>query len=215
MIRVLIADAETLVRDGLKFIFEEASDICVVAEASNGDEVVAEYERCQPDVAVLDVAMPWGEGLDSIEQLVSLDPRARILVLTACDAGTFAKRALKAGAMGYMTKSSTASELLHTVRAIGDRHTPSSRQAGRAVAQHLSVNSTCENLTEDLSNRELQVLWLMARGHRMSEIASALGLSDKTVGTYRKRTFRKLNIRSDTEAYRFARQSGLGLSRDR
>lgn len=72
MIRVLIADAETLVRDGLKFIFEEASDICVVAEASNGDEVVAEYERCQPDVAVLDVAMPWGEGLDSIEQLAQI-----------------------------------------------------------------------------------------------------------------------------------------------
>jgi two-component system invasion response regulator UvrY len=215
MIRVLIADAETLVRDGLKFIFEEASDICVVAEASNGDEAVAEYKRCQPDVAVLDVAMPWGEGLDTIEQLVSLDPRARILVLTGCEARTFAKRALKAGALGYMTKSSSASELLYTVRAIGDRHTPSSRQAGCAAARHLPVNSTCENLAEDLSNRELQVLWLMARGHRMSEIASALGLSGKTVSTYRKRTFRKLDIRSDTEAYWFARQNGLGLSRDR
>lgn len=209
MIRVLIADPESLVRKGLRFILEEDPGISVVAEASNGDEAVSEYERCRPDVAVLEISMPQGEGLATIKQLVSFDRDARILVVTKLDPRLFAARTFKAGAVGYMTKNSPASELPRAVHCVADGRRCFTNEDANAVGPHLLAGFSDDSPVRDLSNRELQVLWLVARGHKLAAIADTLGLGDKTVGTYRERFGRKLDLRSEADVYRFARRNGL------
>jgi two-component system, NarL family, invasion response regulator UvrY len=209
MMRVLIADPEGLVRKGLRFLLEEDPGISVVAEASNGDEAVSEYERCRPDVAVLEIAMPQGEGLATIRQLVSSDRDARILVVTKLDPRLFAVRAFKAGAMGYMTKSSPASGLPSAVHSVRSRRRCFLNEETNAVGPHLPADFSDDSPVRNLSNRELQVLWLVARGHKLTTIADTLGLGNKTVGTYRERFSRKLDIRTDADVYRFARRNGL------
>ncbi len=209
MTEVLIADAENLVRTGLRFVLEEDPDIHVVAEACSGDEAVAQYQRCRPDIAVLEIAMPDGEGLLTIRQLKDLDPKARILVVTRLQPGLFATRTFKAGAMGYMTKAVSAPELRRAVRSVKSRRRFFRADGASAPRARAAAGPPDVSPIAGLSDRELQVLWLMVRGHKLSQIASMLSLSNKTVETYRKRFTRKLGIRNDADVYRFARRHGF------
>jgi two-component system invasion response regulator UvrY len=209
MIRVLIADDHSLVRQGLKRILEEASDIRVVAEASDGLEAVREYERVRPDVAVLDIAMPHKDGLDTIKQLVSIDPDARILVLTMYPEEQFAVRTLRTGALGYITKGSSTSELHRAVRTVRYGRRYLSDQGENAVNLQLLANRSEKTPVGSLSNRELQVLCLIARGYKSSKISVELGLSTKTIETYRARLMQKLCLQSDADICRFAYDNKL------
>lgn len=209
MTEVLIADAEDLVREGLKSVLEEDSEIRVVAQAKSGGEAVAEYQRCRPDIAVLEIAMPQGEGLATIKELLSLDPDARILVVSKLQPGLFARRTLKAGAMGYMTKSGSAPELRRAVHTVRNRRRFLPNNVTGALRAQPAACSPDEGAIAGLSDRELQVLWLMVRGHKLARIAGILGVNHKTVETYRKRFARKLDIQNDADIYRFARRHGF------
>ena len=183
MINVLIADDHALVRQGLKRLLEEDSEIHVVAEASDGVEAVREYERVHPDVAVLDIAMPHRDGLETIKRILSDDPEARILVLTMYPEEQYAVRMLKAGALGYITKGNCTAELHRAVRTVRYGRRYLSGQGENAGDLQLMANRSEETPVGSLSNTELQVLCLIARGFKSSKISAALGLSTKTIET--------------------------------
>ena len=204
MINVLIADDHSLVRQGLKRLLEEDADIHVVAEAADGLEAVREYERVRPDVAVLDIGMPHRDGLETIKRLLSVDPDAHILVLTMYPEEQFAVRTLKAGALGYITKGNSTAELHRAVRTVRYGRRYLSDQGVNAVSLQLLANRSEKTPVGSLSNRELQVLCLIARGYKSSKISVELGLSTKTIETYRARLMQKLCLQSDAEICRFA-----------
>ena len=209
MIRVLIADDHALVRQGLKRLLEEDPGIQVVAEAADGLGAEREYERARPDVAVLDIAMPGRDGLETIRRILAIDPGARILVLTMYPEEQFAVRTLKAGALGYITKGNCTAELHRAVRMVrvGKRYL--SDQGENAVDLQLLANRSEKTPVGSLSNRELQVLCLIARGFKSSKISAELGLSTKTIETYRSRLMQKLCLHSDADICRFAYDNKL------
>lgn len=209
MINVLIADDHALVRQGLKRLLEEDPGIHVVAEAADGLSAEREYQRVHPDVAVLDIAMPVCDGLETIRRILSIDPGARILMLTVYPEEQFAVRTLKAGALGYITKGNCTAELHRAVRTVrlGKRYL--SDQGENAVDLQLLADRSDKTPVGSLSNRELQVLCLIARGYKSSKISAELGLSTKTIETYRSRLMQKLCLRSDADICRFAYDNKL------
>ncbi len=209
MINVLIADDHALVRQGLKRLLEEDPEIQVVAEAADGLEAEREYERVHPDVAVLDIAMPYRDGLETIKRILSIDPEARILVLTMYPEEQFAVRTLKAGALGYITKGNCTAELHRAVRTVRHGKRYLSDQGENAVDLQLLANRSEKTPVGSLSNRELQVLCLIARGYKSSKISAELGLSTKTIETYRSRLMQKLCLHSDADICRFAYDNKL------
>lgn len=208
-ITVLIADDHELVRAGLKRVLEEAGDMRVVGEASNGREACDVYEALRPDVVIMDLTMPGTDGLEGVDGILARHRDARILVLSMHSEEHYAVRALKAGCMGYLTKEGSTQQLREAVRTVsrGQRFLSSS---GKEVvtSQLLTRRGTGES-TSVLSDRELQVLCLLARGLKLKEIAGQLNLSVRTVETYESRVRTKLNLRNKAEIWRFAYQNKL------
>ena len=209
MISVLIADDHALVRQGLKRLLEEDPEIQVVAEASDGLEALKEYERVHPDVAVLDIAMPHRDGLETVKRILAIDPDARILMLTMYPEEQYAVRTLKAGALGYITKGNCTAELHRAVRMVRHGKRYLSDQGENAVDLQLLANRSEKTPVGSLSNRELQVLCLIARGYKSSKISAELGLSTKSIETYRSRLMQKLCLHSDADICRFAYDNKL------
>lgn len=209
MIKVLLADDHTLVRAGLKRVLEEARDIRVTAEAANGLEAIKEFDRVHPDVAIVDISMPVMDGLDTCKQLRKSYPDARILILTVHPEEQYAIRLLRAGALGYITKGTSTKELHEAVRLVAKGQRFLSEEGRNPVLLQLLDLKDYPSPLETLSDRELQVLCLLARGNKMKEIASTLRLSVKTVETYRSRILTKLHCRSNTDIILFARQNNL------
>ncbi|NQT72343.1 MAG: response regulator transcription factor [Chloroflexi bacterium] len=203
MIRALLADDHQLVREGLKSILEQATDISVIAEASNGLEAIQEYQRTHPDVAILDISMPGMDGLDAVKQISSFDPDARVLILTVYPEQQYAVRALKAGALGYITKGTSSRELHNAVRLVFQGKQFLSNEARDNVMLQLLAKQAQVDPVDSLSDRELQVLCLIARGQKPKEIADDLRLSAKTIESYKSRAMRKLDLRNDAEICRF------------
>jgi len=209
VIRVLLADDHGLVRAGLKTILEQAPDIRVVAEASNGMEAIQEFERVRPDVAILDISMPMMDGMEAVKRLISSDRNGRILVLTMHPERYYAVRALKAGALGYITKGTSSQELHSAVRAVARGKRYLSNEGIDAVTIRMMAHGMDTTPVESLSDRELQVLCHIASGYKVREIAEELGVGTKTVETYRSRILRKLCLRRDADICRFAFEHGL------
>jgi DNA-binding NarL/FixJ family response regulator len=204
MIRVLLADDHALMRTGVKHIIEEAGVGVVVAEASDGMEAVLEFERMRPDVVVLDISMPRMDGLEAIRHIMKADPGARILVLTVHPERQYAARFLKAGALGYVSKGIGTCALPEAIRTVAQGRRYLADEARDIVAmQMLAVKSDAAPI-DRLSNRELQVAVLIARGKKIKEIANELGISIKTVHAHRSRVLDKLLARSDAEICQFA-----------
>ena len=208
MIRILVADDHAVVRRGVLQILEEAADLVVAGEASTGSQVLRLVQENDYDVLVLDVNMPEGSGLEVLYQLRTLRPRVRTLVLTMHPERQFAVRALQAGAAGYLTKESAPDELIAAVRRVA--------QGGRYITQALAeelaailVEDTSVSPVERLSDREFQVMRLLATGKTVSEIAAELCLSVKTVSTYRARILEKMNLRNTAEIIRCALEHGV------
>jgi DNA-binding NarL/FixJ family response regulator len=208
MIRVLIADDHVLVREGLKRLLDGSPDVAVVGEATTGDEVLQLAGERKVDVLVLDVSMPGPGFLEVLRQLREQHPTIKSVVLSAHPEDEYAERALKAGAMGYVTKERTPSELLEAIRrsAKGLRYVPDS------LAQYLAARLSGDRerpAHEALSDREFEVLQLLGRGKSVKEIGAALALSPKTVSTYRERMLQKLELKTTADLIRFAVQQGL------
>lgn len=209
MIRILLADDHMLVRAGLKRVLEEAIDIEVIAEATNGKEAFNEFEEVRPDVAVVDISMPVMDGLDTCKQIRSSYPDARILILTVHPEEQYALRFFRAGALGYITKGSSAKELYKAVRLVAKGQRYLSEESKQPILSQLLDRKDSLVSLESLSDREIQVLCLIARGSKMKEISTELNLSVKTVETYRSRILLKLYLRNNADIIRFAIQNGL------
>jgi DNA-binding NarL/FixJ family response regulator len=208
MIRALIADDHAVVRQGLKQILGDTPEMLVAGEATNGQEVLDKV-RAEPwDVVVLDISMPDRSGLDILKQLRSERPKLPVLVLSMHSEDQYAVRVLKAGASGYLTKDSAPDELVKAIRKVVS--------GGRYVSSFLAEKLAFEIGTdssrlphETLSDREFQVLRLIAAGKSVTEIAAELYLSPKTVSTYRARMLEKMNLGTTAELIHYAVQNHL------
>ena len=208
MIRALIADDHAVVRQGLKQILGDTPEMVVAGEATTGQEVLDKVRAETWDVVVLDISMPDRSGLDILKQLRSERPKLPVLVLSMHSEDQYAMRVLKAGASGYLTKDSAPDELVKAIRKVVS--------GGRYVSPFLAEKLASEIGTdssrlphETLSDREFQVLRLIAAGKSVTEIAAELYLSVKTVSTYRARMLQKMNLGTNAELMHYAMQNHL------
>lgn len=208
MIRILIADDHALVREGLKKIVEGDAQMKMVGEARNGEEMLRLVRKTPCDLAVMDISMPGRNGLDLLRALKAERPNLPLLVLTVHPEDQYAVRVLKMGAAGYLTKESAPAELIRAIRKIAG--------GGRYVSESLAERLACDLGAdtgrpphERLSDREYQVVRLMASGKAMKEIAGELSLSIKTVSMYRGRALSKLGLKNNAELIRYAVEQRL------
>jgi DNA-binding NarL/FixJ family response regulator len=201
MIRVLVADDHPVVRAGLGAVIAEQDDLELVAEAENGATAVALFREHRPDVALMDLRMPVMDGVEAIRAIATEFPDARILALTTYEGDADIRRALEAGASGYLLKDMLLTEVLTAVRAVhrGERVIPI------AVAARLAEFPE----RSDLTDREAEVLQLVARGLSNKEVARAIGRTDETVKIHLKNAFAKLAVADRTEAVTVALTRGL------
>lgn len=198
MIKILIADDHAIVREGLKQIVADTSDMIVTAEASDGHEVLALLSKNNYDVVVLDMAMPGLTGLDILKQIKRETPELPVLILSVHPEEQYAVRALKAGASGYLTKERAPDELITAIRKVsmGGKYITSS--LAEKLAFELEVDAE-KPPHKTLSDREFQVMCMIAKGRTIKNIAEELYLSPKTVSTYRSRILEKMKMKSNEE----------------
>ncbi|MGQ0546264.1 MAG: response regulator [Betaproteobacteria bacterium] len=208
MIRILIADDHGVVAEGLKHLIEAQADMQVVAIAADGREAVRAARELRPDVVLMDLSMPELNGADAARAILERDAKCRVIVLSMYSEREYVRRALKAGAAGYVVKRSAAKEVVEAIRAVsgGGRYL-SPRVADVAIDD--SAGESSGDPLSRLSAREREVLQLLAEGRTGAEIAQRLSLSQKTVETYRARLVEKLGIRDVAGLVRFAIQRGL------
>jgi DNA-binding NarL/FixJ family response regulator len=200
-IRILIVDDHSLIRLGVASVVEHQSDMELVGEAEDGLHGVEEYRRLQPDVALIDLQMPRMNGLDAIVKIREEFPNARLVVLTTYAGDVQALSALKAGATGYLLKSTLRRELLDVIRGVhaGGVHVPPE------IANEIGMNA----MRNMLSNREREVLLAIARGLANKGIARDLGITEETVKAHAKSIFAKLGVADRTEAVTIAARRGI------
>ena len=208
MISVLIADDHTVVRQGLKQILSADKQMSVVAEATNGIEVLRALERARVDVLILDVTMPGKNGLDTLKEVKRNYPALPVLVLSMHPEDQFAIRMLRAGASGYITKESAPEELVEALRKVCSGGKYVSPQLAERLAMFIEDDNT-RAPHERLSDREFEILRMLALGKTVTEVADELLLSVKTVSTYRSRVLDKMKMATNAELTRYALQSGL------
>jgi len=192
--KVIIADDHPVVRQGLRQMLAVESDLTVVGEARNGQEVVDLSRRVPWEVAVLDYNMPGKNGLELIKELRQRYPGRAVLILSMYPEDRYAVRALKAGASGYLTKESAPEELVSAIRKVAG--------GGRYVTPTLGEKLALE--LEDNRGKPLQVMWMIASGKTVRQIADELFLSPNTVSTHRTRILRKMNMKSNAELMHYA-----------
>jgi DNA-binding NarL/FixJ family response regulator len=208
MIRVLIADDHPIVRQGVQLTLQNTGDISVVDEATTGEEALAKARKKNCDLVILDISLPLINGLDVLKTLKSELPLLPVLVMSAFPERQYAVRCLRAGASGYLTKDSAPSELVQAIRKVVDGR----KYVSAALAEKLAADlgPAAGGVThEALSDREFQVMMLIARGKKVSQIAEELAISVPTANTYRARILAKLNLESNAEILHYAVTNNL------
>jgi two-component system, NarL family, invasion response regulator UvrY len=208
VIRLLVADDHAIVRRGLRQIVAEASDLSVTGEAATAGEVLERVDERSWDVVILDLSLPGGNGLDLLAEVKRRRPDLPVLILTVHSEEQYAVRALRAGAAGYLTKESAPEQLVEAVRKV----VRGGKYVSPAVAERLAFNlgrDADRPPHETLSDREYQVLRMVASGKTVSEVAEALSLSVKTVSTYRTRILEKMGMKTNAELTHYAIKNGL------
>ena len=212
-IRVVVADDHAILRAGLRMLINAQADMTVVAEAQDGIEAVTAVQRTEPDVAILDVTMPRSGGLDAIKEIVSRSRATRILLLTMHEEPAYLRTALSAGATGYVLKKSVDADLLTAIRGVHKGRTyVDSELAEVLVRDAISPEASDRDGSAArslLSDRELQVLKLVAEGFSSREVAEQIFVSTKTVETYRSRFAEKLGLKSRAQIVQYALNLGL------
>ena len=210
MIRLLIVDDHALMREGLKQLFEGETDILVSNEAASGEEALAILQNETFDLILLDISMKGIQGVELINEIKKLPNNPPILVLSMHNEPQIAKRKLKAGASGYITKDSSPKDLLEAIRKVAS--------GGRYIAAEIAITIAFEASTaeapvphEILSGRELLILRMLAQGKKVTEIANELGISSKTVSTHKTRLMKKMHIDNDVKLIQYAISHGMAV----
>lgn len=209
-IKIIIADDHAVVREGTRRVLEQEHDLEVVGEAADGEEAVALATSLKPDVAIMDVAMPNLDGIEATRQIKALSPAVAVLILSAYDDDQFVFSLLEAGAAGYLLKSVRGRELIDAVRAVHAGESVLHPTIARKVLNRFAApgKPKRQEPLEVLSEREMEVLGLAARGLSNQEIADALSLSTRTVQGHLGHIFNKLQVSSRTEAVVHALKQG-------
>lgn len=220
-IKVVIVDDHELVRTGMRHLLKGTSDIEVIGEAANGEEAIDLVRKTKPDVVLMDLNMSSGSneaglsGLDATRKLIRSNPKLKIIVVTVCQEGPVPECLVRAGAVGYVTKNAKQEELITAIRRVMKEKdniyiTPEVAQA-MALRQ---VSDASKSPFSKLSERELQVMYMVTQGTKVNDVAKKLCLSPKTVNTYRYRLFEKLGVHNDVElthlAIRYSMAGGDG-----
>lgn len=208
MIRLMLVDDHAMLREGLRSKFESCADIQIVGEAASAREFLSKLPAAKPSVAILDMKLPDGNGITLIRQVKEAQPDCRIVVLTMYDHVRYAVHALESGAEGFVVKGAPFDELLKAVRTVAGNGTYVSSAMASKLVGHLKRGKRKGSL-ESLSQREFEVLILLGNGLAIKEIAGQLGVSEKSVTTYRARVMEKLQLASKAEIIRYALEAGL------
>lgn len=210
MIEIIVADDHPLLREGIKKILKEQTiDIRIIKEASNAGELMDHLNKSLPDLVILDITMPRKSGIDALKDLQDIYPKLPVLVLSMHPEDRFAIRAIKAGAWGYLNKSSIGEELVEAIRIIV---TQKRRYINPSVAEELArqIGAPDKGLPHRaLSDREFQVFHMIVTGQKVSDIAKDLSLSVQTIHTYKTRLKKKMNMASNADLTRYAVQHNL------
>ncbi len=208
MIRIILVDDHTLVREAVSRLLELEPDMRVVGSFADGNAAVASAAREQPDVAILDVAMPGASGIDVARRLRAVSPGTRLLMLSMHDKAEYVQQSYWAGASGYVLKEAAGDEVVAAVRAVhAGRRYLSAQIPARARAEGFG-----EDPLEKLSAREMEVLKLVVEGNTSSEAGALLGISPKSIDTYRRRLMSKLDVGNLPELVKFAIRRGLTVA---
>ena len=202
MINILIADDHTMFREGLKHILAEYPDLVVADEASNGQEVLDKIWKNNYDMVLLDITMPGMTGLEVLKQLKNDKPKLPVLILSMHPEEQYAVRVLRAGASGYLTKESAPDELITAIRKISQGRKYITSSLAERLASEVEADSE-KPLHDILSDREYQVLRMIAEGKTVKHIAKELSLSIKTVSTYRTRIMEKMKMKTNAEVMHY------------
>lgn len=200
-IRILVVDDHPILREGVAAILEDRDDMQLVGEARDGAEAIEQFRALQPDVTLMDLQMPGMGGVEAIRAIRAEQPKACIVVLTTYDGDVQAVRALKAGAMGYLLKSSLRTEMLDAIHSVSQGRRYLHRNVADEIAMHVQ--------DDGLSEREVAVLQLVAIGKANKQIGFELGISEETVKGYLKAIFTKLNVADRTHAVTIAARRGI------
>jgi len=213
-IRVLIADDHAIVRKGLRALLATETDIVVVGEAEDGRQAVAEVERLDPDIVLMDLVMPEVDGIEAIRQIKARQLEVRILVLTSFAADDKVFPAIKAGALGYLLKDSSPEELIRAIHQVYRGESSLHPMIARKLLQELSEPADQPPSPEPLTGREVEVLQLVAQGYSNQGIADELVISEATVRTHVSNILGKLHLASRTQAALYALRQGLASLED-
>lgn len=208
MIKVLIADDHTLVRKGLKQILLETEDIEKVDEAKDGKETISKVSQNEYDLVLLDISLPGRSGIDVLKQIKELDPELPVLILSMHPEEQYAVRSLRAGAAGYLTKESAPDELIQAIRKVAGGKRYITASLAEKLADEIGPDQD-KPLHETLSDREYQVMCMIASGKTVKEIADELNLSVKTISTHRARILRKMHMDNNAQLTHYAIKLGL------
>lgn len=208
MIRILLADDHVLFREGLKQILGKHKELRVMDEAGSGTEALEKIYRNRYDVVILDISMPGRSGLDILSEIRSERPDLPVLILSMHPEDQYAVRVLRAGAAGYLTKESAASELITAIHKVASGGRYISAEVAERLADAVKIDHQAAP-HQQLSNREFQVMRMLAAGKTLREIAESLILSEKTITTYRARILEKMNLRNNVDLSHYAIQHRL------
>lgn len=210
-IDLVLADDQPLARAGLRMIFEGQSDLRILGEGADGAEAVGLVRRLRPAVAILDVRMPRLDGLEATRRIVATEPRTRILILTTFDLDEYAFEALRAGASGFLLKDAPPEDIVHAVRTVARGEAILAPSTTRRMVEHYAARPRPDAFPAlaSLTDRELEVLRLLAIGSSNTEIGDRLALSEATIKTHVGRVLGKLGVRDRVQAVIYAYESGL------
>lgn len=208
-IRILICDDHAVVREGLRALISTEPDMIIAGEAVNGENAVAAFRELRPDVTLLDMVMPRMDGLEALKIIVSEFPGARVLVLTSFSDDEMVFPAIKAGALGYLLKDSTPEELVRAIRTVNRGEASLHPSIARRLIQELSRPATLPPTQEPLTEREMEVLRLVAKGYSNEEIGDSLVVSERTARGHVSSILSKLHLANRTQAALYALREGF------
>jgi len=211
-IRILLADDHTMVRDGLRSLLEKQPDMTVVAEAADGRESVRLAEEQSPDVVVMDIAMPNMNGIEATRRIVATHPDTAVLILSMHQDESYVLRSLKAGAKGYLLKDSLRSDVIEAIRSVSQGRSYLTRKVSRLLQEDYVRQLEQRGLDDSyelLTDREREILQLVAEGRTNKEVAALLNISPTTVETHRTHILQKLNLHSIPDLILYAVRKGI------